>query len=372
MRILAAFDSFKESMSAYEAGEAVREGAMDDEVIIHPMADGGEGTMEAINSALSGTIHELNVTGPDFISVTARLSIAQKIAVIESAQACGLEYLKEDEKDGYIMTSAGVGEMIAYALNQDVSQIYLTLGGTASNDGGMGMLSALGVSFSDEDGDTIIPSGQHLADVAAINRDQLDALLEAHPVRFTGICDVTNPLLGKNGATYVFGPQKGISKRTLPVLDAGMRHYAKLSAKVNHKDDSEVPGAGAAGGLGFALMSYLDGHLVKGVDEVIRLTHLEEAIRKADVVFTGEGKMDEQTLMGKTPYGVLKIAKKYHKPVIGFAGRVDHKEELLEAGFDDIRCINHTEEPLSMMLKEGKAHLRDEVTAYLKEHESDV
>lgn len=370
MRIVAAFDSFKESMSAYAAGEAVKDAAGDHEVMIKPMADGGEGTMEAINSALAGTIHEINVTGPNFLNVSAKLSIADDLAVIESAQACGLEYLSDEEKNGALMTTTGVGEMIDYAIGQGVHKIYLTLGGSASNDGGAGMLSAIGVKFLDSEGDALVPTGSHLKDIECIDRSELDAALKANPIQFIGICDVNNPLLGKNGATYIFGPQKGIAENALAQLDGGMRHFAKLSAQVNGRDVSEKPGAGAAGGLGFALMSYLNGKLVHGIDAVMRLTHLEEAIQNCDLVITGEGKMDKQTLMGKTPFGVLQLAKKYHKPVVAFAGKVEDQKQLLAAGFDEIRCINHENVPLKDMLKNGKENLTQEAIKYFTEHQN--
>lgn len=369
MRIVAAFDSFKESMSAFTAGEAIKDAAGDNKVVIKPMADGGEGTMEAINSALAGTIHEINVTGPNFLNVSAKLSIADDLAVIESAQACGLEYLSDEEKNGALMTTLGVGEMIHYAISQGVHKIYLTLGGSASNDGGIGMLTALGVQFLDSEGDTLVPAGSQLIDIDQIDATALANTLKANPIQFIGICDVNNPLLGKNGATYVYGKQKGIDERLFAKLDGGMRHYAKLSAKVNGKDVSEKPGAGAAGGLGFALMSYLNGELVHGIDAVMQLTHLEDSIKNCDLVFTGEGKMDRQTLMGKTPFGVLQMAKKYHKPVAAFAGKVEDQDELLAAGFDDIRCINHDPVPLSEMLKNGKENLTEEVRRYFAEHQ---
>jgi glycerate kinase len=184
---------------------------------------------------------------------------------------------------------------------------------------------------------------------------------------FKGICDVNNPLLGKQGATMVFGAQKGV--KDLELQEKAMTHYANKSAEVLHKDERNYPGAGAAGGLGFAIVAYLNGELVGGFDEVARLSHLEEAIKEADLVFTGEGSMDHQTLMGKTPQGVLELAKKYNKKVVGFAGKVEDKEALLEAGFYDIRCINHQEAPLHELLKKGASNLEQEVREYLKHYE---
>jgi glycerate kinase len=367
MRILAAFDSFKESMSAYEAGQAVLSACSDTiDVDITPMADGGEGTMRAINSALAGTVHEVNVTGPQFNNVTAKLSIANGLAVIESAQACGLEYIKEEDKDGLVMTTFGVGELIKYAIERGVKKIIVTLGGSATNDGGIGMLSALGAQFLDLDGQGVVPCGMGLKNIDAIDISAMKKLIEG--VEFEGLCDVDNPLVGRRGATFVFGGQKGIAKEDMPKVDAWMRSYARLSAEVNGVNVQGAPGAGAAGGLGFAILSYLHGQLVNGIDEVIRLTKLEDHIKKADLIFTGEGSIDKQTLMGKTPYGVLKIAKKYDKKVVAFAGKVSDRKELLAAGFDDVLSINHEDLPLKKMLAEGRYNLEREVRSYLEAH----
>ena len=367
MRILAAFDSFKESMSAYEAGQAVKSACGKSiDVDITPMADGGEGTMSAINSALSGTVHEVNVTGPQFNNVTAKISIAGDLAVIESAQACGLEYVKEKDKDAQVMTTYGVGELIKYVIERGVKKILITLGGSATNDGGIGMLTALGAKFLDLDGQPVMPSGMGLKSIDSIDVIDMKKLIEG--VTFEGLCDVDNPLVGRKGATFIFGGQKGIAKEDMPRIDGEMRAYARLSAQVNGTDVQNVKGAGAAGGLGFAILSYLHGKLVKGIDEVIRLTKLEEHVQKADLIFTGEGSMDEQTLMGKTPYGVLMVAKKYNKPVIGFAGKITNRDALLEAGFTDVLCINHESMPLRKMLGRGRMNLEREVRAYLEAH----
>ena len=329
MKIVAAFDSFKESMSAYEAGVAVQR-ATDHEVIIKPMADGGEGTLEAIKSFLKGDIHNLEVHGP-FNKTKASLLIADKIAIIECAQACGLDLVAEDKRNGSKTTTRGIGDMVRYAYNHGAREFIITLGGSSTNDGGAGFLSSLGVEFYNKDGQFI------------------------------------NPLLGKQGATMVFGAQKGV--KDLELQEKAMTHYANKSAEVLHKDERNYPGAGAAGGLGFAIVAYLNGELVGGFDEVARLSHLEEAIKEADLVFTGEGSMDHQTLMGKTPQGVLELAKKYNKKVVGFAGKVEDKEALLEAGFYDIRCINHQEAPLHELLKKGASNLEQEVREYLKHYE---
>lgn len=358
MKIVAAFDSFKESMSAYEAGLAVQR-ATDHEVIIKPMADGGEGTLEAIKSFLKGDIHNLEVHGP-FNKTKASLLIADKIAIIECAQACGLDLVAEDKRNGSKTTTRGIGDMVRYAYDHGAREFIITLGGSSTNDGGAGFLSSLGVEFYNKDGQ-FIPTGETLSSIEDIRVPQFKNM------SFKGICDVNNPLLGKQGATMVFGAQKGV--KDLELQEKAMTHYANKSAEVLHKDERNYPGAGAAGGLGFAIVAYLNGELVGGFDEVARLSHLEEAIKEADLVFTGEGSMDHQTLMGKTPQGVLELAKKYNKKVVGFAGKVEDKEALLEAGFYDIRCINHQEAPLHELLKKGASNLEQEVREYLKHYE---
>lgn len=358
MKIVAAFDSFKESMSAYEAGLAVQR-ATDHDVIIKPMADGGEGTLEAMKSFLKGDIHKVEVHGP-FNKTEASLLIADKLAVIECAQACGLDLVPLDKRDGSKTTTRGIGDMVRYAYDHGAREFLITLGGSATNDGGAGFLSSLGVTFYNQEG-VFIPTGETLKDIVTITLPHLEDMY------FKGICDVTNPLLGEKGATMVFGLQKGV--KDLQSQEEGMTHYANKSVEALHKDERNHPGAGAAGGLGFAIVAYLNGELVHGFDEVARLSHLEEAIKHSDLVFTGEGSMDHQTLMGKTPQGVLKLAKKYHKKVIGFAGKVEDQELLLQAGFDDIRCINHQDAPLEILLKNGAKNLEQEVREYLKDYE---
>lgn len=365
MKILAAFDSFKESVSAYGAGEAVVRAVSGHEVLIKPMADGGEGTMEAMNASLQGTLHEIEVTGPLFTPVKAKIAICDDLAVIECAQACGLDLLEEDQKDGIHTTTYGVGEMVAYAYKQGAKKILITLGGSSTNDGGIGMLEALGIRFLDEAGKMVKPCGDCLNQIVDIDISQY--LLKDKDVEVIGACDVTNPLIGGKGATYVFGPQKGV--KDLEVMDLKMSIYARETRFVLGQRFERVAGAGAAGGLGFAIVSYMNGRLSSGFNEVARITELEEAIKKSDIVFTGEGSMDRQTLYGKTPLGVLQLAQKYDKPVVAFAGRVQDEEMLVEAGFKQVRCINHEDAPLSVLLSNGAKNLEAEVRSYLEEME---
>ena len=219
----------------------------------------------------------------------------------------------------------------------------------------------MGYGFFDQFDQRIPMNARGLETLDHIKKTRLDL----SNIEVEGACDVTNPLCGKEGATYVFGPQKKV--KDLEKTDQVMKHYAKIMSELVDKDDSCVPGAGAAGGMGYAIVTGLNGKLVTGFDAVSRTVHLEEAIQKADIIFTGEGKMDHQTLYGKTPIGVLHLAQKYNKPVVAFCGKCEDKEVLLEVGFEDVRCINHTDEPLSVLLEKGPQYLEEEVRRYLEE-----
>ncbi|MBO6047188.1 MAG: glycerate kinase [Erysipelotrichaceae bacterium] len=368
MKILAAFDSFKESISAQEAGYAVMRAVPDAKVIIKPMADGGEGTMEAINASLGGEVHTIEVTGPLFNKVEAKIAICDDLAVIECAQACGLELLKQEEKDGIHTTTYGVGEMILYAVEHGAKRIFITLGGSSTNDGGVGMLSALGIRFLDVNHKPIKPCGDALDEIFVIETDSY--ALKDKDIEIIGACDVTNPLLGKRGATYVFGPQKGVTN--LEEMDKKMSYYGRITSAVLGYDYRRFAGTGAAGGLGFAIISYMNGRLAPGLTEIAEMTHLEEAIMSCDLIFTGEGSMDRQTLFGKTPLGVLRLALKHHKPVVGFAGKLEDADELLAAGFYQVRSINKVIKPLPVMLAEGATNLENDVRDFMKDYQQDV
>lgn len=365
MNVLACFDSFKESMSAKDAGEAVKS-ALDDEVEIIPLADGGEGTLEALSDGLKGTYYQVEVTSPNFKHVCARYMIAGDLAVIECAQACGLDLLVENEKNALLTTSLGVGEMIVDAYHHGARRFMITLGGSATNDGGIGMLSALGIRFLDEHEQDVIPNAQGFGKIATIDRNNY--LFQNEEVSFIAACDVENPLLGNNGATYVFGPQKGLSKVNLETVDQAMAHYASLSEETLGQSFRDIPGTGAAGGLGYAIVSFLGGRLEKGFEIVSEMVCLDDAIKQADIIVTGEGSIDRQTLSGKTPYGVLMHANRYHKPVVVFAGKVKDVHMLKEAGFQDVICINEEIKDLATMLKEGPKSLGKAVRRYFYEN----
>ena len=319
-------DSFKESMTAKEACEAMERGIkrINPEITcIHvPMADGGEGTMQSLIDATAGTVYTAVVRGPLGEKVTASYGITGdgETGVVEMASASGLHLVPPEARNPLLTTSYGTGQLIAACLDRGVRKLLIGIGGSATNDGGAGLAQALGVRLLDAAGQELPPGGGALSRLARIDRSGLDARLAAVTVEVA--CDVTNPLCGPLGASRVFGPQKGATPEMALALDDHLRHYAGVVQAELGLDLMEVPGAGAAGGLGFGLMAFLGGRLARGIDLVIAYSGLEEQVRQADWVWTGEGSIDAQTAYGKTPLGVALVAKKYGKPVIALAGRV--------------------------------------------------
>lgn len=340
MKVLIAIDSFKGSISSYQAGVAaelgVKRAIIDAETIISPLADGGEGTVSAITPSLGGELVTVSVTGPlgDKINAVYGVIKSSKTAIIEMSAAAGITLIDEELKNPLNTTTFGVGEIIKHAITENGCRKFIIgIGGSATNDGGVGMLQALGFSFKDKNGREIERAGKGLANLADI--DNSKAIIELKDCEFFIACDVTNPLCGLNGCSYVYGPQKGATDKIVKDMDLWLNNYADLTFKTIGKDFKDYQGAGAAGGLGFAFLAYLNGKLESGIDLVIRLTELEDKIKVADIVVTGEGKLDGQTRMGKAPIGVSKIAKKYNKPVIAFAGAVASDAKLLnECGID--------------------------------------
>ena len=327
MKAVIAIDSYKGSLTTFEAGRAAAEGIKavykDAEAVICPLADGGEGTVEAITFSTGGRLCSVKVCGPLGNVVDAEYGVIDqtRTAIIEMSAAAGITLIKVEERDPLKTTTYGVGELIAHAIKENGCRHFIIgIGGSATNDGGVGMLQALGFSFLDADGKEISRGAKGLSTLAEIKCDgALPALTECE---FHIACDVTNPLCGERGCSAVYGPQKGATPETVREMDAWLASYAKLSACVTGYDAASTPGAGAAGGLGFAFVSYLQGKLRSGIELVIGATGLEERIKDADVVITGEGRLDGQTYMGKAPIGVAKLAKKYGKPVIAFSGCV--------------------------------------------------
>ncbi|MCD9526768.1 glycerate kinase [Photobacterium carnosum] len=324
MKIIIAPDSYKESLTAMEVATAIEAGFRqvmpDAEYIKLPMADGGEGTVQSLVDASNGTIIEHQVTGPLGEQVPAFFGIMGdgKTAVIEMAAASGLQLVSPEQRNPMLTTSYGSGELILAALYYGVQHIIIGIGGSATNDGGIGMAQALGVQLLDNKGQALGFGGQALAQLASIDITTVDPRL-AH-IKLEVACDVNNPLCGKKGASHIFGPQKGATPAMVIELDQNLAHYAAIIKRDLAIDVKDMAGAGAAGGMGAALLGLFNAQLRSGIEIVIDAVHLGDIIKDADLVITGEGRIDSQTIHGKTPIGVARTAKKYHKPVIGIAG----------------------------------------------------
>lgn len=348
MKVVIAIDSMKGSLSSVEGGKAIADGVhrvFPDAVCdVRPLADGGEGTLEALVAGLGGELREITVTGPAGKPVTAVYGIIGNTAVIEMARAAGITLVTGDEKNPLLTTTYGVGEMIADAIINGARKFIVGIGGSATNDGGVGMLQALGFKFLDFNGSELSRGGAALRDLKSIDRSQAIAALS--DCVFKIACDVTNPLLGPNGASAVYGPQKGATPEMVAELDEALKVYSSVAG-----GDANFPGAGAAGGLGFAFKTFLGGELKSGVQLVLEETGFEDRVRDADIVVTGEGRLDEQTVMGKAPIGVARLAKKYGKKVIAFSGCVTDgakkvNEHGIDAFFPILRSIVTLEEAL--------------------------
>ncbi len=369
MRIVIAIDSFKGSLTSLEAGNAVKEAALRADLkadaVVRPLADGGEGTVEALSAGLGGETVEITVSGPLMTPVKARYGLLResKTAIIEMAEAAGLVLVPHAERDPLYTTTYGVGELIADAIKRGCRRFLIGIGGSATNDGGVGMLSALGYEFLDEDGAPIPNGAIGLSRLHGIKTDR--ALPELKDCAFRIACDVTNPLCGETGCSAVYAPQKGGTPESIADMDRWLMRYAAVAATVSEKADPNYPGAGAAGGLGFAFLSFLDAVLESGVELVLKETSLEDHIREADLVITGEGRLDSQTAMGKAPIGVAKLAKRYGKPVIAFAGCVtDDAVSLNDHGIDAFFPILRGVTTLDEALKKENAARNLTETAY--------
>lgn len=353
--IVLAPDSFKESMTAKEVCEAMERGirkANSQIRCIHvPMADGGEGTMQSLVDATGGRVYSKEVVGPLGNNVVAEYGILGngEIGVIEMASASGIHLVDSEKRNPLITTTFGTGQLIKACLDKGVKKLLIGIGGSATNDGGAGFIQALGGRLLDENGDDLSYGGGALAKLHTIDLSNLDERLKYVSVEVA--CDVNNPLCGKEGASYVFGPQKGATREMIEILDQNLSHYAEVIKEQLGKDVISKAGAGAAGGLGAGLMAFLDVKLKSGIEMVIEYANLEEKVRDADMVWTGEGSIDFQTQYGKTPLGVAMIAKKYNKPVIALAGRVGNDIDVLydkgiDAIFGIMRSVTSIEEAL--------------------------
>ncbi|MBE6568424.1 MAG: glycerate kinase [Ruminococcaceae bacterium] len=369
MKVVIAIDSFKGSLSTFASAEAVKEGihAVDAsaEVEICPLADGGEGTVAAVVGATGGTLSTVTVTGPLGEKVSAEYGVipASKTAVIEMAAAAGITLVPAHLRDPLLTTTYGVGELILHAIRENGCRNFLIgIGGSATNDGGVGMLRALGFRFLDAEGKDI-PHGACGLDLLK-KIDIKGVLPELKDCKFEIACDVKNPLCGKNGCSAVYGPQKGATPETVKSMDAALSAYADLTAQTLGRADAEYPGAGAAGGMGFAFLSYLNADLVSGIELVMRVTHLEEKLKDADLVVTGEGRLDAQSCMGKAPVGVARAAKKYGKPVIAFCGCASEDASLCnQNGIDAFFPILQTPCTVAAAMDLPTAHFNLKTTA---------
>ena len=359
MRVVIAIDSFKGSLSTLEAGEAAGVGVTraypDAEIEICPLADGGEGTVEAFASALGGRREEVFVTGPLGTPVNAMYVIVpeRKLAVMEMSAAAGITLVCENERNPMNTTTYGVGEMIADAISKGCRKFIMGIGGSATNDGGIGMLQALGFEFLDKDGREIAGNGAGLEFLSEIRTDGANKALDE--CEFLVACDVKNPLCGENGCSAIYGPQKGATPEMIEKMDEWLSNYASLTKEIIPGADKDFHGAGAAGGMGFALLSYLGGKLESGIELIIRETGIEEKIKSADVVVTGEGRLDGQSAMGKAPVGVARAAKRHGKPVIAFSGIIgagaeacNSKDCGIDAFFPIVRRITTLDEAMNV------------------------
>ena len=365
-------DSFKESMSAEQACQAMQRGVLqvfpDACCIAVPMADGGEGTVEALLRSLDGQGITCMVTGPlvtQQVSTYFAIVDYGRTAVLEMAKANGIHLLESSQRNPMLTSTYGTGEMIRQALDLGVSKIIIGLGGSVTNDGGAGMAQALGGQFFNSTDEAIQVCGGNLGQIDRIDFSQLDARLKNTEILIAS--DVNNPLCGPNGASAIFGPQKGATPEMVQQLDRNLNHYANLVEASLGISIKNVAGAGAAGGLGFGLMAFADAKLQSGVELIIEQSRLAEKIAQADYVLTGEGKIDSQTALGKTPFGVAQVAQQFNKPVLAFAGLVGEGiESLFDAGFTQIVGINPPNCSLEEALKNAEVNLEKAVSKTIK------
>jgi glycerate kinase len=372
VKIVLAPDSFKESMTATEAVAAMRAGVQavlpDAECVGVPMADGGEGTVDAVVDALYGQRIEVEVSGPLGETVTARYGYVplRRLAVIEMAAASGLELIPRNQRDVLHSSTFGVGQLIRAALDRGAEEFLIGLGGSATNDGGSGMLTALGVGFSDSDGNPLPPGGAALERLDRIDVSGLDPRLRGARIHIAS--DVAAPLLGPTGASAVFGPQKGATTADVQRLEAALSRLATITRATLGAAHPDRAGAGAAGGLGFAILDYLGAVIKPGVEEVAETVGLEREVKDADWVFTGEGSVDAQTVMGKTPFGVAQVAARNGAPVVIFAGRVAADAGvLLEHGVHRIIPITAEGTPIEQALRDGAKSLTQATADFCRE-----
>lgn len=360
MKIVTAIDSFKGSLTSIEAGNAAAEGIRrvypETEVIVRPMADGGEGTAEALAMGIGGEAREITVHDSLMREVKCKYYKSDKSAVIEMAVAAGLPQLEKSERNPMKTTTYGVGEIIADALSLGYRDFIIGIGGSSTNDGGTGMLTALGFRFLKADGTPISLGGEGLSELASI--DDTNVIPSLREARFRVACDVTNPLCGELGCSHIYAPQKGATPEMVELMDGWLANFAALTKAKYPETNPDFPGSGAAGGMGFALREFLGGELVSGINLVLEVTRLKDYISDCDIVLTGEGRLDAQSAMGKAPVGVASLAEECSKSCIAFAGSVTRdavacNEKGITAFFPIRRSITTLEEAMD---KENARH----------------
>ena len=365
MKVVTAIDSFKGSLSSIEAGNAVKEGFQrvnkNIETIVRPLADGGEGTVYALVVGTGGHFEEISVTGPLSEKVLCRYGIIPgDVAVIEMSGAAGITLVTNEQRNPLNTTTYGVGEVILDAIKKGCRKFIIGIGGSATNDGGAGMLMALGFDLLDKDGRRIELGAKALENLTRISCENV--CRELAECSFHVACDVTNPLCGPLGCSNVFGPQKGADPEMIALMDKWLENYAELAKTVKPDADPDIPGSGAAGGMGFALRTFLNASLESGIDIILRETALADYIKDADLVVTGEGMLDAQTSMGKAPIGVARLAKSFGKPVIAFSGAVSKdaaacNDSGIDAFFPILRRVCTLDE--AMDAENAKRNLAD-------------
>ncbi|WP_096270166.1 glycerate kinase [Paucisalibacillus globulus] len=351
MKVLIAIDSFKGSISSVHGSEAIAYGIRDAypnaNILITPLADGGEGTVEALVHATGGRILEKEVIGPlgDKVKASYGTSKDGNTAFIEVAAACGLPLLSQGELNPMVTTTYGVGELIIDAMENGYREFIIGLGGSSTNDAGVGMLQALGFRFLDHHGKEVSFGGRVLASIEQIDSENVHPLLRE--CTFHVACDVRNPLYGNDGAAYIYGPQKGATPEMVKQLDAGLRHYASIVSRDLKVDIHNIEGAGAAGGLGAAFSGFLNGKLQSGIDLMLNVIDLEKKIQGVDMVITGEGMLDSQTSMGKAPSGIAQIASSLNIPVIAIVGAIKQEDHpIKDNGLT--ACFSIVNQPMSI------------------------
>ncbi len=343
-KIVIASDSFKGSLSSQEVADAFEKGVRDIieecNIVKVPIADGGEGSVDALTTSLKGEYVYVEVNDPLGRRIKAKYGFieSKKTAIIEAAAACGLTLLNENERNPMLTSTFGVGEIIKDAINRGSKKLIIGIGGTSTNDAGTGMLQALGYNFYNIEGKPLNGNGKNLENISYFTDIKANKSLKE--IEILVACDVTNPLYGENGAAYIYAAQKGANKEMIKNLDNGLRNFATIVNKYNKSDFSFIPGAGAAGGLGFTLKSLLNAKLVRGIDIILELIDFDSIIKDSDIIVTGEGKIDSQTLMGKTPSGILNYGLRNNIPVIAICGKIDWSDNLKKSNFKEIIQIN--------------------------------